>query len=188
MPWLDLRTSPSYKQYSQHRYALALASCIPTLPWAPTNHIPGPAPTTSLRFLLQLGQLPESGRPTCSSRLYTQHHCLKVDISGVSRRPQNDIVSTALRLLIPHRNPRYLIDSIALPNFSLSAHLQMQCCLMRLRLPRRSTLCSMRSAHIPYSSSIIVSTRNPLHLPRRALSSMSGSPHELFNYTSGLWL
>ncbi|KAJ7628354.1 hypothetical protein FB45DRAFT_36520 [Roridomyces roridus] len=31
-------------------------------------------------------------------------------------------------------------------------------------------------------------TRSSLNLPRRLLSSVSSSPHNLFEYTSGLWL
>ncbi|OCB84911.1 hypothetical protein A7U60_g8133 [Sanghuangporus baumii] len=52
--------------------------------------------------------------------------------------------------------------------------------------PLRRPLSSLRSAYL--SSSISNFTRTCRQLPRRAFSSMSDSPDNLFNYSSGRWL
>ncbi|KAJ7628338.1 kinase-like domain-containing protein [Roridomyces roridus] len=48
----------------------------------------------------------------------------------------------------------------------------------------RARFSSLRSARLYFPSSI----RTSLHLPRRASSSVSSSPRNFFEYTSGLWL
>ncbi|KAJ7661108.1 protein kinase subdomain-containing protein PKL/CAK/Fmp29 [Mycena olivaceomarginata] len=52
--------------------------------------------------------------------------------------------------------------------------------------PLRRSLSSLRSAYLSSSNSNF--TRTCWQLPRRAFSSMSDSPDDLFNYSSGRWL